>query len=203
VKVQITDSEELEGWLKNSNARPQRILTVLHRVGTGANLGGTESPPLNPAFPHVEEDDYSMIDIPAKDSDYAEEKHRINAKVLGVYMPRTDASNQRLIQTLVRNRDRQQDAIDDLDPKYIRKYPLSVGLADLNFLQGTIWTPARIAVKRDVDQLVAAGAGGSGDGGGGGGDLGPPPPPGDGGSGGQAGGGGGGDGGGHHWFPLV
>ncbi|KAH0607332.1 uncharacterized protein H6S33_003320, partial [Morchella sextelata] len=43
VEVQITDSEELE-----------------------------ESPPLNPAFPHVEEDDYSVIDIPAEDSDYEE-----------------------------------------------------------------------------------------------------------------------------------
>ncbi|KAH8146315.1 uncharacterized protein LAJ45_09758 [Morchella importuna] len=82
VEVQITDSEELEGWLKNSNARPRRILAVLHRAGAGANLGGAESPPLNPAFPHVEEDDYSMIDIPAEDSDYEEGKHRINAKGL-------------------------------------------------------------------------------------------------------------------------
>jgi hypothetical protein len=65
VEVQITDSEELESWLKNSNARPHRILAGLHRVGTGANLGGAESPPLNPAFRHVEEDNYSMIDIPA------------------------------------------------------------------------------------------------------------------------------------------
>ncbi|KAH8145181.1 uncharacterized protein LAJ45_10845 [Morchella importuna] len=55
VEVQITDSEELEG--------------------AGANLGGAESPLLNPAFPHVEEDDYSMIDIPAEDSDYEEGKH--------------------------------------------------------------------------------------------------------------------------------
>jgi hypothetical protein len=43
VEVQITDSEELEGRLKNSNANPRRILAVLHRAGTGANLGGTES----------------------------------------------------------------------------------------------------------------------------------------------------------------
>jgi hypothetical protein len=38
-----------------------------------------------------------MIDIPAEDSDYEEGKHRINTKELRVYMPRTDASNQRLI----------------------------------------------------------------------------------------------------------
>jgi hypothetical protein len=92
--------------LKNSNIRPQRILTVLHRVGVGTNIGGLESPLLNPAFPYVEEDDYSMIDIPAEDSDYEEGKHRINAKGLRVYMPRTDPSNQRLIQTLVRRPDR-------------------------------------------------------------------------------------------------
>jgi hypothetical protein len=61
VEVQITDSEELEGWLKNSNARPQRILVVLYRAGVGANWGGAESPPLNQAFPYIEEDDYSMI----------------------------------------------------------------------------------------------------------------------------------------------
>ncbi|RPB07085.1 hypothetical protein P167DRAFT_550068 [Morchella conica CCBAS932] len=219
VEVQITDSEELEGWLKNSNSRSRMILAVLHRAGADANLGAEQFPLLNPAFPHVEEDDYSMIDIPAEDSDYEEGKHRINAKGLRVYMPRTDASNQRLIQTLVRRRDRQQDAIDDLDPKYFRKYPLVVGVADPNFLQGTIWTPAGIAAKRAADALAAAGAGG---GGGGGGGLGPPPPPGgptpppDGGGGGgpagdgggigdgPAGGGGdgggrdGGDGGGHH-----
>ncbi|KAH8144326.1 uncharacterized protein LAJ45_11688 [Morchella importuna] len=64
VEVQITDSEELEGWLKNSNARPRRILAVLHRAGAGANLGGAESPPLNPAFLHVEEDDYSIVTEP-------------------------------------------------------------------------------------------------------------------------------------------
>jgi hypothetical protein len=66
VEVQITDSEKLEGWLKNSNARLRRILVVLHRVGAGANLSGAEVPLLNPAFPHVEEDDYSMIDIPQR-----------------------------------------------------------------------------------------------------------------------------------------
>jgi hypothetical protein len=44
VEVQITDSEELEGWLKNSNARPQRILAVLNRAGMGANLSGAEPP---------------------------------------------------------------------------------------------------------------------------------------------------------------
>jgi hypothetical protein len=92
-------------------------LAVLHRVGAGANLGGAESLPLNRAFPHIEEDDYSMIDLPVEDSDYEEGRHRINAKGLRVYLPRTDASNQRLIQTLVRRRDRQQDAIEDLDPK--------------------------------------------------------------------------------------
>jgi hypothetical protein len=58
-------------------------------------------------FPHAQEDDYSMIDIPAENSDYEEGKHRINGKELKAYMPRTDASNQRLIQTLVRCRDRQ------------------------------------------------------------------------------------------------
>jgi hypothetical protein len=83
VEIQITDSEELEDWLKNSNARPRRILAVLYKAGMGANLSGTESPPLNSAFPHIEEADYSMIDIPAKDSDYKEGKHRINAKSQG------------------------------------------------------------------------------------------------------------------------
>jgi hypothetical protein len=151
---------------------------VLYRAGAGANLVSAESPPLNLAFPHIEEDDYSMIDIPAEDSDYKEGKHRINAKRLRVYMPRTDASNRRLIQTLVRGRDRQQDATDDLDPKYIRKYPLGVGVAEANFLQWTIWTPVGIAAKRAADALAAAGAGGGGGGG--------------------RGGGGGGDSGGHH-----
>jgi hypothetical protein len=144
----------------------------------GANLGGAESPPLKPAFPHVEEDDYSMIDIPAEDSDDEEGKHRINAKELRVYMPRTDSSNERRIQTLVRCRDRQQDAIDDLDPKYIRKYPLGVGVAELNFLQETIWTHTEIAAKRAADALTTTGTGGGGGGsggGGGGGSLGPPP----------------------------
>ncbi|KAH8148287.1 uncharacterized protein LAJ45_07740 [Morchella importuna] len=108
MEVQIIDSEEVEGWLKNSVGRPRRILAVLHRAGAGANLGGAESPPLNRALPHIEEDDYTMIDIPAEDSDYEEGSHRINAKGLRVYLPRTDASNQRLIQTLVRRRDRQQ-----------------------------------------------------------------------------------------------
>jgi hypothetical protein len=210
VEVQIPDSEELEYWLKKSNARPRRILAVLHRAGAGSTLGGAESPLLNSAFPHIEEDYYSMIDIPAENSDYEEGKHQINAKGLRVYMPRTDASNQRLIQILVRYRDRQQDAIDDLDSKYFRKYPLGVGVADPNCLQGTIWKTAGIAAKRAADVLAAADAGvGGGDGGGGGGDggglgpppppgggggLGPPPPPGGGVSGGSARGGGGGGG---------
>ncbi|KAH0611253.1 uncharacterized protein H6S33_011680 [Morchella sextelata] len=136
-------------------------------------------PPLNPAFPQVEEDDSSMIDIRAEDSDYEEEKHWINTKGL-------------------RHRNRQQDATDDLDPKYIRKYPLDVRLAYPNFLQGTIWTPAGIAAKRAADALTVAGAGGgrgSGGGGshsgggvgGGGSGLGPPPPPGGCTSGGSAG----------------
>jgi hypothetical protein len=187
VEVQITDSEELEGWFKNSNVRPRRILVVLHRADVGANLGSVESPPLNPPFAHVEEDDYRMIDIPAENSDYEEGKHQINAKGLRVYMPRTDVSNQRLIHALVRRRDRQQDAIDDLDLKYLRKYPLGVGVADPNFLQRTIWTPAGIAAKRAADALAAAGAGGGGGGG----------PAGDGGDGGV------GDGDGHHLFPAV
>jgi hypothetical protein len=92
-------------------------LAVLHRADAGANLDGTESPPLHPAFPHVEKDDYSMIDIPADDSDFKKGKHRINAKELRIYIPRTDVSNQRLIQTLFRRRDRQQNAIDNLDSK--------------------------------------------------------------------------------------
>jgi hypothetical protein len=107
---------------------------VLHRAGMGANLSGPESPLLNSTFPQIGEDDYSMIDIPAEDSDYKEGEHQINAKGLRVYMPRTDASNQRLMQTLVRRRDRQQDTIDDLDPKYFRKYPLGVGVSDPNVL---------------------------------------------------------------------
>jgi hypothetical protein len=37
---------------------------VLHRAGADADLGGAESSPSNPAFPHVEEDDYGMIDVP-------------------------------------------------------------------------------------------------------------------------------------------
>jgi hypothetical protein len=69
VEVQITDSEDLEGWLRNSNTRPRRILAVLHRAGAGANLGGAESPLLKTASPHIEEDDYGMIHIPAEDSD--------------------------------------------------------------------------------------------------------------------------------------
>jgi hypothetical protein len=113
-----------------------------------------------------------MIDIPTEDSDYEKGKHQINTKELRVYMPRTDGSNQRLIQALVRYRDRQQDAIDGLHPKYLRKYPLGVGVADPNFLQGTIWTPAGIAAKRAADRLVAAGAGGGGGGGDGDGDSG-------------------------------
>jgi hypothetical protein len=48
------------------------MIAVPHRAGADINLGGTESPPFNSAFPHVEEDDYSMIDIPAEDSDYEE-----------------------------------------------------------------------------------------------------------------------------------
>jgi hypothetical protein len=134
VVVQISDSEGLKGWLKNSNTRPQRILKVLHRAAVDANLGSAESPPLNRTFPQIEEDDYSIIDLPAEDSDYEEGRHRINAKELRVYLPRTDASNQRLIQTLVRSPDRQENAIDNLDPKYLTKYPLGVGLADPNFL---------------------------------------------------------------------
>jgi hypothetical protein len=117
VEVQITDSEELESWLKNSNVRPRRILAVLHGACTGANMDGVESLQLNPTFPHVEEDDYSMIDILAEDSNYEEGKHQINPKELRVYMPKTGASSQRQIQTLVSHRDRQQEAIDDLDPK--------------------------------------------------------------------------------------
>jgi hypothetical protein len=211
VEIQITDPEQLEGWLKNSNTNPQRILAVLYKVGVGANLGDMESPPLNPAFPHVEEDDYSIIDIPAENSDYEEGKHQVNAKGLREYMPSTDASNQRLIQTLIRYRERQQDAIDDLDPICLRKYPSGVGVADPNFLQGTIWIPAEIAAKRAANALAAAdpGVGGYGGSGGGGGGLGPPPPPGgphpplggsDGGGSGLVGGGGDGDGdgGGHH-----
>ncbi|KAI5836694.1 hypothetical protein DFP73DRAFT_532538 [Morchella snyderi] len=132
-EVQITDSEEVEVWLKNSTSRPRRVLAVLHRAGAGANVGGAETPPLSRAFPHIEEDDYTMVDIPAENSDYDEGNHRINAKGLRLYLPRTDASNQRLIQTLVRRRNRQQDAIDDLDPKYLRKYPLVVEVADANF----------------------------------------------------------------------
>ncbi|KAH8144279.1 uncharacterized protein LAJ45_11747 [Morchella importuna] len=169
MEVQITDSEEVEGWLKNSVGRPRRILAVLHRA-----------------------DDYTMIDIPTEDSDYEEGSHRINAKGLRVYLPRTDASNQRLIQTLVRRRDRQEDAIDDLDPKYLRKYPLGVGVADPNFVQGVIWTPAGIAAKRAADALAAAGGGGGGGGGGvggggggGGGNSPPGGPPGGGGDGGH------------------
>ncbi|KAI5843138.1 hypothetical protein DFP73DRAFT_527795, partial [Morchella snyderi] len=168
MEVQITDSEEVEGWLKNSVGRPRRILAILHRAGAGANLGGAETPPLSRAFPHIEEEDYTMMDIPAEDSDYEEGNHRINAKGMRVYLPRTDASNQRLIQTLVRRRDRQQDAIDDLDPKYLRKFPLGVGVADANFAQGVIWTPAGIAAKRAADALAAAPGGGGGGGGGGG-----------------------------------
>jgi hypothetical protein len=87
-EVQITDSEELEGWLKNSNARIQRILAVLYRAGVDANRSGAEPPLLNPAFSHIEEDDYSMIDIPAEDSDYEDGKLQINAKGLRVYMLR-------------------------------------------------------------------------------------------------------------------
>ncbi|KAI5846450.1 hypothetical protein DFP73DRAFT_593514 [Morchella snyderi] len=140
MEVQITDSEEVEGWLKNSVGRPRRILAVLHRAGAGANLGGVESPPPNRVFPHIKEDDSTIIDVPAEDSDYEEGNHRINAKGMRVYssLTRTDASNQRLIQTLVRRCDRQQDAIDDIDPKYLRKYPLGVGVADPNFVQGLL-----------------------------------------------------------------
>jgi hypothetical protein len=130
---------------------------------------------LNPALPYIEEDYYSMIDISAEDSDYEEAKRRINGKGLRVYLPRTDASNQKLIRTLVRCCDRQQNAIDDLDPRYVRKYPLGVGVADPKFFQGTMWAPARIAAKRAADALAAANAEG---GRGGGGGLGPPPPPG-------------------------
>ncbi|KAH0610146.1 uncharacterized protein H6S33_012692 [Morchella sextelata] len=151
-------------------------------------------PPLNRTFPHIEEDDYSTIDLPAEDSDYKEGRHRINTKGL---------------RTLVRRRDRQQDATND----------------------GIIWTVAGIAVKRAADTVAVAGGGGGGvegggggggggsgggggdGGGGGGGGLGPSPPPdgsgggepaggsGGGGGGGPAGGGGGGgggNGGGHH-----
>lgn len=94
---------------------------VLHRAGADANLGSAESPPLNRAFPHIEKYNSSMINIPAEDSDYQQGWHRINAKGLRAYLPRTDGSNQRLIQTLVRGHDRQQDSIDDVDPKYFRK----------------------------------------------------------------------------------
>ncbi|KAH0604234.1 uncharacterized protein H6S33_006611 [Morchella sextelata] len=87
---------------------------------------------LNHAFSHIEEDDYSMIDLPAEDSDYEEGRHRINTKGL-------------------------RDAIDDLDPKYLRKYPLSVGVTDPNFVQEIIWTPAGIVVKRAADALAASG----------------------------------------------
>ncbi|KAI5839090.1 hypothetical protein DFP73DRAFT_530371 [Morchella snyderi] len=159
MEVQITDSEEVEGWLKNSVSRPWRILTILHGAGAGANLGGAESPPPNQAFPHIEEDEYTMIDVTAEDSDYEEGNHHINSKRMRVYLPRTDAN-----------------------AKYLRKYPLGVGVADPNFVQGVIWTPAEIAAKRAADALAAAGGGGGGGGGSGGGGGGP----------------GGGNGGGHH-----
>lgn len=61
-----------------------------------------------------------MIDICADKSDYEEGKHRINAKRLMVYVPGTGCRNKWLSQTLVSIHKRQQEAIDDLAPKYIR-----------------------------------------------------------------------------------
>lgn len=151
--VQITDSEELEGWLANTTARLQRVLAILHREQAGFGESGNESPPSHQRFPHIEETDYSILDIPAEDPSF-DPHFRVTNTGCRVNMPRTFESFQRIIQEYVVRRDRQQDGITHLEPIYLRKFPDAVCVGDPNFQLGKIWTQAEIVANRAADRNV-------------------------------------------------
>lgn len=131
--VQLTDAEEVEAWVSSSNARPLRVLVVLHRTQRGI-----QTPP-PPGFPYVHDQDYTMLDMPAEDSDH-DEKMRVNRHGMKVAMPRTDEPFQRLIRKIVIRRDRQQTHLDRVTTAYLIKYPDGIIPANPLWSHDRIWT---------------------------------------------------------------
>ncbi|KAL0630443.1 hypothetical protein Q9L58_010710 [Maublancomyces gigas] len=81
--IQLTDAEKVEAWVTSSYARPLRAQVVLHRA-----LRSDQTPPPYD-FAYIENDDYTMIDMPAEDSD-CDENMPVTKEGKRVGMPRTD-----------------------------------------------------------------------------------------------------------------
>ena len=134
--VQITDSEEVECWLQDTKTRPHRILAILHRAGMDG-IDGLETPPARRSFPHIQEEDYTLVDLPAEDTEF-DPNVRVTTTGRRIQLPRSDIGFQKVLHELIVRRDRQQGGIDHLTPVYLRKFPLGVGPDDPDFLVGKI-----------------------------------------------------------------
>ncbi|KAL0630997.1 hypothetical protein Q9L58_010150 [Maublancomyces gigas] len=108
--IQLTDAEEVEALVTSSNARQLRAQVVLHRA-----LGGDQTPPPD-CFAYIEDEDYTIIDMPAEDSDHDE--NMIIEKVV----IRRDRQSEALARHSAAYRKRFPDAIVPGDPRWSRDH---------------------------------------------------------------------------------
>ncbi|KAL0631153.1 hypothetical protein Q9L58_009986 [Maublancomyces gigas] len=76
------DGEEFEPWVARTNGRPSRGQAVLDKA-----LGEVRTPPSD-GFEYIENENYTIIDMPAEDSDH-DKNMPVTKDGKGVGMPRT------------------------------------------------------------------------------------------------------------------
>ncbi|RPB07530.1 hypothetical protein P167DRAFT_579140 [Morchella conica CCBAS932] len=138
----ISDAEELEAWLKTSEAKPLRLSAVLHRPR--ALLAGSrhrpETPPPN-GWEDLDEHDFQMVEVD-KEEQMLTFIDTVNNTGLNFAMPQSDIRFQELIAVFDERVERYQTIGRRLVRRYRLKFPNSIGFMSCHYDRLKVWTLA-------------------------------------------------------------
>lgn len=140
--VRIGDAEELEAWLKTSEAKPLRLCAVLHRPR--ALLAGPRHRPETPppdGWEDLDEHDFQMIEVD-KEEQMLTFIDKVNNTGLNFAMPQSDTGFQELMAVFDERVERYQTIGRRLVRRYRLKFPNGIGFMSCHYDRLKIWTLA-------------------------------------------------------------